>query len=225
MRVRVNGVDLYYQKLGHGQPLLLVHGHHFDSSMFDRVIVPLAASYTVYAMDFRGHGISGGEPAEHYQTEVSDLAAFIRALHIQQPDCFAFGAGGLVALTLAYQYPNILHKLIVAGTFVNGAGIRPVHYLTEGIHRFVQGNRDSRVELTENYLSAEALRQIKVPCLCVVGEKDWVKIEHVRWYSQLMPNARLVIMPRQKHSSYVDHSLKTLDLIKDFFKDKGAVQW
>jgi pimeloyl-ACP methyl ester carboxylesterase len=194
--------------------------------MYDRVIVPLAADYTVYALDLRGHGMSGGEPADTLSTEVSDLAAFIRKLHIKQPDCFAFGAGGLVALTLAYQYPNILHKLIVAGTFVNGAGIKPVHYLTEGIHRFVQGNRDSRVELTENYLSAEALRQIQVPCLCVVGEKDWVKIEHVRWVQPINATCSASDYAAAKSIAAMwTIRLKTLDLMKDFFKAKGEVQW
>ena len=56
-----------------------------------------------------------------------------------------------------------------------------------------------------------------MPVLSIVGEKDWVKVEHVRWYSELIPNCRLIVMPRQTHESYVVHSLKLLDVIKDFF--------
>ncbi|HCX40202.1 MAG TPA: alpha/beta hydrolase, partial [Lactobacillus acetotolerans] len=104
------------------------------------------------------------------------------------------------------------------GVFVNGAGIRSYHYLTEGMLRFLRLDRDSRVELTESFMSEDSLKRIVIPMLCVVGEKDWVKVEHVRWYSQIIPDARLVLMPRQTHNSYAVKSLKLLDLMEDFFK-------
>ncbi|QFY05279.1 hypothetical protein LA664_08630, partial [Lactobacillus amylolyticus] len=62
------------------------------------------------------------------------------------------------------------------------------------------------------------LEKNQIPTLCVVGEKDWVKVEHVRWYSQIIPHGRLILMPRQTHNSYAVKSLKMLDLIKDFCK-------
>lgn len=215
---KVNGVELYYHKLGKGTPLLLLHGHHLDGGMFDKIVPPLSLYYTVYVLDMRGHGLSQGEIAEHYQTEAADVYAFIKQLGIEGCYVFGFGAGGLVSLMLASQHPHLFKKMIVAGTFVNGAGIRPYHYLTEGFHRFFKLDRDSRVELTENFLSEDTLRTIETPTLCVVGEKDWVKVEHVRWYSQLLPHGRLILMPRQTHTSYAVKSLKLLDLIKGFCK-------
>lgn len=215
---KVNGVELYYHKLGKGAPLLLLHGHHLDGGMFDKIVPPLSLYYTVYVLDMRGHGLSQGEVAEHYQTEAEDVYAFIKQLNIENCYVFGFDAGGLVSLMLASQHPHLFKKMIVAGTFVNGAGIRPYHYLTEGFHRFFKLDRDSRVELTENFLAEDTLRKIKTPTLCVVGEKDWVKVEHVRWYSQLLPNGRLILMPRQTHTSYAVKSLKLLDLIKGFCK-------
>jgi pimeloyl-ACP methyl ester carboxylesterase len=218
MRVRVNGDELYYSKLGKGEPLLLLHGHHLDGGMFDQIIAPLALYYTVYVLDMRGHGLSQGEVAQHYQSEVNDVASFIRKVNIRGCYCFGFDAGGLVAMMLASQDQAIFKKLMVAGVFVNGNGIRPYHYLTEGCLRFLQMNRESRVELTESYLSVDSLKAIKIPTYCVVGEKDWVKVEHVRWYSQLIPQGQLMIMPRQKHNSYAVKSFKLLDLMETFFK-------
>lgn len=215
---KVNGVKLYYHKLGTGAPLLLLHGHHLDGGMFDKLISPLSLYYTVYVVDMRGHGLSEGESAEHYQTEAEDVYSFIKQLGIEGCYCFGFDAGGLVAMMLASEHPHLFKKLIVAGVFVNGAGIQPYHYLTEGFHRFLRLDRDSRVELTESFMSEDNLKKIQTPTLCVVGEKDWVKVEHVRWYSQLMQNGRLVLMPRQTHNSYAVKSLKLLDLIKDFCK-------
>ena len=67
MKEKVNGVDLYYHKLGKGAPLLLLHGHHLDGGMFDKIVSPLSLYYTVYVLDMRGHGLSQGDSAEHYQ--------------------------------------------------------------------------------------------------------------------------------------------------------------
>ena len=218
MKEKDNGVELYYHKLGTGEPLLLIHGHHLDGGMYDKIVSPLSLHYTVYVVDMRGHGLSDGDIAEHYQTEVEDIYSFIKQVGIVGCYCFGFDAGGLAAMMLASQHPDAFKKLIVAGVFVNGAGIKPHHYLTEGFHRFLRLDRDSRVELTESFMSEDMLKKIQVPTLCVVGEKDWVKVEHVRWYSQIIPNGRLIIMPRQKHDSYTVKSLKLLDLIKDFCK-------
>lgn len=216
MKEKVNGVELYYHKLGKGEPLLLLHGHHLDGGMFDKIISPLSLYYTVYVLDMRGHGLSQGEGAEHYRVEAEDVHQFIQQVGIKGCYCFGYDAGGLVGLMLASEYPDIFKKLIVAGVFVNGAGIKPHHYLTEGFHRIFKLDRDSRVELTESFMAENALKQIQIPTLCVVGEKDWVKVEHVRWYSSLIPKGRLVIMPRQTHASYAVKSLKLLDLIKEF---------
>lgn len=218
MIAKINGIRLYYHRLGKGVPLLLLHGHHLDGGMFDKIVAPLSLYYTVYVLDMRGHGLSQGKIALHYQVDVEDVAAFVRQMKIEDCYCYGFDAGGLVAMMLASQQPHLFKKMIVAGVFVNGAGIRTYHYLTEGFYRFFRRNQDSRVELTENFLAEDSLKKIQVPVLCVVGEKDWVKVEHVRWYSQLIPHGRLIIMPRQTHNSYAVKSLKMLDVIKNFCK-------
>ena len=116
MKVKVNGVKIYYQKLGKGHPLILLHGHHQDGGIFDKLVAPLSLYYTVVVPDMRGHGLSEGEASEHYQTEVEDLRTFINALKLDKPYILGFGSGGLVALSLAAQAPELVSKVIVAGT-------------------------------------------------------------------------------------------------------------
>lgn len=219
MKVKVNDVDLYYQKLGDGHPVILIHGHHQDGAIFDKLIAPLSLYYTVYVPDMRGHGLSSGKASEHYQTDVEDLAEFMHQLKLKDAYVLGYGAGGVAALLIASQYPELVSKLIVAGTYVNGNGVTAAHITWNSLRGILIGDRDSQVALKETFIDPRKLKQIQIPTLCVVGEKDWVKVEHVRWYSQLLPNSRLVIMPRQKHETYVVHSLKLLDLIKDFYKE------
>ena len=82
MKEKVNGIEFYYHKLGKGAPLLLLHGHHLDGGMFDKIVAPLSLYYTVYVLDMRGHGLSEGDIAEHYHTEVEDVYAFIKQIGI-----------------------------------------------------------------------------------------------------------------------------------------------
>ena len=78
MKEKVNGVEIYYHKLGKGEPLLLLHGHHLDGGMFDKIVAPLSLYYTVYVLDMRGHCLSEGDIAEHYKTEVDVLYPIIK---------------------------------------------------------------------------------------------------------------------------------------------------
>ena len=102
---------MYYHKLGKGAPLLLLHGHHLDGGMFDKIIAPLSLYYTVYVLDMRGHGLSEGDIAEHYKTEVEDVYTFIKQVGIEGCYCFGFDAGGLVAMMLARKHPTCLIKV------------------------------------------------------------------------------------------------------------------
>ena len=112
MKEKVNGVEFYYHKLGKGAPLLLLHGHHLDGGMFDKIVAPLSLYYTVYVLDMRGHGLSEGDIAEHYKTEVEDVYSFIKQVGIEGCYCFGFDAGGLVAMMLARKHPSIPTCLI-----------------------------------------------------------------------------------------------------------------
>lgn len=141
MKIKVNGVEIYYQKLGKGHPLILLHGHHQDGGVFDKLVAPLSLYYTVIVPDMRGHGLSEGQASEHYQTEVEDLRAFITELKLNKPYILGFGSGGLVTLSLAAQAPDLVSKIIVAGTYVNGNGVNAKHIAVNTIRGFLRRSR------------------------------------------------------------------------------------
>lgn len=61
MKVKINDIELYYQKFGTGHPIILLHDYFQDGSIFDKLIAPLSLSYTVYVPDLRGYGMSQGK--------------------------------------------------------------------------------------------------------------------------------------------------------------------
>lgn len=220
MRIKVNNVELNYQQVGSGHPLVLLHGNQEDSSIFDKIIAPLALYYTVYAIDARGHGLSEATGEYHYQTYVEDVAAVIRKLNLRHPFVFGYSDGGIVGLMLASQYPNMIPRLMVAGANVKPDGLLKSEQFKTNFLNFFQRKQEVTMMLTEPDVTDAELKRIKSKTLCVVGEKDVVKVEHTREFAEKIPDSRIVVMPRQTHSSYVVHSLKLLGLMKDFFVEE-----
>src|SRR6185312_8005169 len=80
----INGVELNYQVKGQGVPIILIHGHPFDHTMWDPQIAAFSKDYQVIAPDLRGYGKSSlPDPAntsfEDYATDVLKLADHLGA--------------------------------------------------------------------------------------------------------------------------------------------------
>ena len=73
MFITVNGLQLFYEQTGTGQPLVLVHGNGEDHTIFDEAVEYLKDSYTCYAIDSRNHGKSESSSELHYEQMVCSL--------------------------------------------------------------------------------------------------------------------------------------------------------
>lgn len=119
MKIRVNGVDLYYETAGSGPPCLLVHGgpgvgHPGRLAQY----APLDDLMQLIAYDHRGHGRSSKAPEETYTQEqlARDLDGLCRALGIDHPILLGASAGGFISLIYATQRPSAPRALILVGT-------------------------------------------------------------------------------------------------------------
>jgi pimeloyl-ACP methyl ester carboxylesterase len=128
--VSTGGVDFAYRELGPtaGVPVIfLTHLAAVLDNWDPRVVDGIAAHHRVIAFDNRGVGASSGSTPDTIEAMAKDAVAFIRALGLEQVDLFGFSMGGMIAQVIAADEPQLVRKLILAGTGpAGGDGITKV---------------------------------------------------------------------------------------------------
>jgi pimeloyl-ACP methyl ester carboxylesterase len=110
---RVNGVELYYELSGSGEPLVLVHGSWGDHHNWDSVVAALAESFHVLTYDRRGHSASERPAGQGSVFEdADDLAALIEQLGLAPAHVAGNSFGAVVVLRAATRRPDVFRSLI-----------------------------------------------------------------------------------------------------------------
>ena len=123
--IAVGGVPFAYRELGPDSGVPVIFLHHLMAVLDDwdpRVIDGIAAQRRVIAFDNRGVGASGGSVPLTIEAMGSDAIAFIHALGFKQVDLLGFSLGGGVAQMIALQAPDLVRRMVIAGTGPRGGG-------------------------------------------------------------------------------------------------------
>ena len=132
--VSAGGMDFAYRELGPktGVPLVLVtHLAAILDNWDPRVVDGIAAKHPVITFDNRGVGASTGTTPKTIQAMATDAVTFIRALGLTQVDLLGFSMGGMIAQVIVQNEPQLVRKLILAGTGpAGGEGITNVTKLS-----------------------------------------------------------------------------------------------
>ena len=133
--ITAGGVEFAYRQLGTTNPgppvVFLVHLAAVLDNWDPRVVDGFAASRRVIAFDNRGVGASSGAPATSIEQMAKDAITFIRAIGLEQVDLFGFSMGGMIAQEIVLMEPQLVRKMIVAGTGpAGGEGISNVARVT-----------------------------------------------------------------------------------------------
>jgi pimeloyl-ACP methyl ester carboxylesterase len=142
-KININGVEFAYRELGTGSDIPVVFLHHLTAVLDDwdpRIIDGIAAHHRVIAFDNRGVGGTGSSVPHTVEQMGADAIAFIRALGLERVDLFGFSLGGGVAQMVALQAPELVRRMILAGTGPRGGGgidqitkIAVIAYLKAGL--------------------------------------------------------------------------------------------
>jgi pimeloyl-ACP methyl ester carboxylesterase len=113
-KVPVNGVELYFEVHGAGEPLVMLHGGVNPSEMFGTPLAEMAKTRQVVAIHMRGHGFSTDTLYPwSYEDMADDVAAAIGELGITRADVMGYSLGAGVALQTAIRHSDVVNKLIV----------------------------------------------------------------------------------------------------------------
>jgi 3-oxoadipate enol-lactonase len=116
-KIKADSITLYYEELGQGEPILLLHGLGSSTQDWERQLPVLAERYRVIAVDLRGHGRSD-KPHGPYSIPLlaADIAAFARALDISSAHIIGISLGGMIAFQLALDAPELVKSLVIVNS-------------------------------------------------------------------------------------------------------------
>src|SRR3954471_22300352 len=110
----VNGLSLYYEEHGSGEPLVLLHGGLGASEMFAAILDDLAGHRRVIAVDLQGHGHTADiDRPLRAESLAGDVAALIEHLGLDRADVMGYSLGGMAALRTAIQHPDRVRRLVL----------------------------------------------------------------------------------------------------------------
>src|SRR6476620_3379118 len=111
---RVNGVRIWYQETGAGEPVMQIHGAGFGHFNFATATPILSRSFRCIDFDMRGYGESE-RPSQQYSMEVwaDDVAGLMDHLGLRTAHIHGTSMGGMVAQQFAAKYPERTQRLVI----------------------------------------------------------------------------------------------------------------
>jgi pimeloyl-ACP methyl ester carboxylesterase len=200
----VNGLKMYYEIHGQGDPVVLLHGSFMTiTNNWPDAIAMLAKSRQVIAVEMQGHGRTADIDRDFsYENLADDIAALLDYLKIRQADVVGYSMGGGVAMQLAIRHPEKVRKVVSISAFFRSDGL--VREALEAFPKMEPGmfkgspieteykrlsptpekfdtfvRRVVQVAITPFDFGAEKLKNTKAPMLFIHGDADGVRLEHV----------------------------------------------
>ncbi len=220
----VNGIKLYYAVFNEqgAEPVILLHGGLVSSDEWGFEVPLLLKTHKVIVVDSRGHGRSslGDQPLD-YDLMASDVLQLMDHLKIAKASIVGWSDGGIIGMILAIKDPERINKLFTFGSNYNLSGYKSepspsdttvaALFMTRAETNYrklspTPGNfyllKKSLGKLysTEPDLKPAAIKMIKAPTVIACGQYDqFIKAEHFLELSQLIPNAKLIIISNVGH--------------------------
>lgn len=116
--VETNGTQLYYEMMGEGHPLVLIHGGYMDRRMWDEQFTVFAEHYKVIRYDVRGFGKSELPQVEY--SDRQDLYNLLKFLGVEKSYLLGLSLGGMIAIDFTLEHPEMVDALILVGSPVPG---------------------------------------------------------------------------------------------------------
>ena len=200
-RVEVNGMQMYYETSGEGDPLVVLHGAYMNIPSMGEIIPMLARTHKVYALEFQGHGRTTDiDRPITYPNLADDVAAFMDKVGLEKADVFGYSMGAGAGLQLAIRHPEKVDQLIAASVAYDLKGWQPeftafIPQMTVDMmvnmpfaedYKKLAADPDGFPKLVEKLIQLEKepmaweadVKALKTPVLIVAGDADVSTLEH-----------------------------------------------
>jgi pimeloyl-ACP methyl ester carboxylesterase len=198
----VNGLNMYYEVHGTGQPLLVLHGAFMTIELMGKLVPELARSRQVIAVELQAHGRTADiDRPITYEHLADDSAALLRHLGIDKADVYGYSLGGGVALQVTIRHPEVVRKLVVVSASSTSDGLYPevlaaIEQITPDLFNGTPWREAydrtapdpeafpalmaklKQLDMTPFAWPPEAVQAITAPTLIVVGDSDGTRPEH-----------------------------------------------
>jgi pimeloyl-ACP methyl ester carboxylesterase len=200
----VNGLRMYYEILGKGEPLVLLHGAYMNAGgPIRQTAEKLSLNRMVVVAELQGHGRTNDvERAITYEGMADDVAALARQLKIDSADIAGYSMGAGVAVQLAIRHPQLVKKAVLISGSYSDEGMQPslkpmipqmtasafdgtpmrAEYdsLAPDPKRFPQLVEKLKTLDTKSYDWEKDYVKIKNPLLLVFGDSDAITTNHMK---------------------------------------------
>lgn len=242
----VNGLSMYHEVRGEGDtPLVLLPGGLLTiEGSFGDVLEPLSRGRRVVAAELQGHGRTADNPrAMTVPALAGDVAGLLDRLGIGRADVLGFSLGGMVALELALSRPERVRRLVLASVSTSPDGSYPetqpgsadmTSKRMPAMAEFAAMEADFRRVAPDPgawpRIAAKAsamvggfpgwpearLRSLATPTLLLMGDTDFVRLEHAARLLEVLPDARLGVLPACKHMQVPHRTAEVLAMVEPF---------
>lgn len=199
--VEVNGMQMYYEVSGEGDPLIVLHGAYMNIPTMGAIIPRLAETHKVYALEFQGHRRTEDiDRPITYPNLADDVATFMDVVGIEKADIFGYSMGSAAGLRLAIEHPDKVDQLVAASVAYDVSGWQPaftafipqmapemfVGTPMEDEWKKLAPNPDGFRALVEKLIALEhepmaweaEVKALKAPMLIIAGDADVSTLEH-----------------------------------------------
>ncbi len=222
---QVNGIQLYYETYGSGEPLIMLHGNGGSINAFSKQIPFFEKYYQVIAIDSRLQGKSGGSPDTiSYELMASDFCMLLDQLNINSAYVLGWSDGGIDGILMAMNCPDKVKKLAASGantvpdtTALSGADLKEMKETVSNPKSSAKAVALNQMMIDQPNISYANLGLIRCPVLVMAGDRDMIKPEHTLKIFQSIPGASLCIFPDSHHGVCQQHPDLFNETVLSFF--------
>lgn len=197
----INGVQIYYEIAGAGQPFVMIHAGVADSRQWNNEFAEFARSFRVVRYDMRGYGKS--EPVEGEFSHLQDLTALLDFLHLDEPlVLMGCSMGGGLAMNFALTHPSRVKALIMVGSGPTGLELdlpAPAKF-ADAEQAFLAGDLDRVAEIeTQIWFDGDGRTpaQVNPAMRQLLYEMDRLALAHeVKELGKRLPDTETPAAPR-----------------------------